>query len=133
MRIQDTGSTKIMGYVDMKPEQLKVIAEYMGYSVQESKVNSFNPVWTVGSSGVPSEPYNPLTNAEQSMELLKMLLDNNYGSLEMLGYEGRTSITFAEKIVDGWQHKRKEHYIQGDSLEQAILNAMWEHVSNEQS
>ena len=106
----------------MKPEQLKLIAEYMGYEIAENTTYLF----VIYPDETTPREFDPLFNADQSMELLKMLLDNNYGSLEMLSYEGRTSITFAEKIVDGWQHKRKEHYIQGDSLEQAILNAALE-------
>ena len=105
----------------MKHEQLKQIAEYMGYEAKINNVNSFNPIWTIGTSGVPSEPYNPLTNAEQSMEMLKMLLVREW------------QITYIKEKIE-WELagyvNRKLRICGGDSLEQAILNAAWEVARN---
>ena len=118
----------------MKLEQLKQIAKYMGY---ETKMGTGYVFIKDGvETKYPEQPslapqtitphysvFDPLTNAEQSMELLKML--------HMSGWKTAGSNLRKIHRIYNDRYDVGSILIEDESLEQAILNAAWEHISNE--
>lgn len=110
----------LKGYKGMKPEQLKQIAEWVGYeaAIKPRNVHGsvMDDVWLV----YQEMWYKPKTSADESMELLKKLLDEGW----VLDYSKKFNLyTFTQK--------RTYRVKVNESLEQAILNAAWECVKND--
>jgi hypothetical protein len=62
---------------NIKPEQLKALAERMGYEVFGVEVKRRVIVWD-GENIHTRQKYNPLTNDSQMKELMEMLLQNEW-------------------------------------------------------
>jgi len=95
----------------MKPEQLKRIAEYMGYEAWITDHALFRkPTPTVYIKGPLHSTEYTGTTPEQSMELLKMLLKNSDRE------------EFLRQLLWDIDVNNKE-------VEEIILDAAWEHIN----
>ena len=92
----------------------------MGYEIAENTTDLF----VIYPDETAPREFDPLFNADQSMDLLKMLLGKG---AQVNALDNPVAYTF-----DMYTNKRYRT-VEAESLEQAILNAVWEHVSNEQS
>lgn len=109
----------------MKPEQLKAIAKYMGYeaSIEESKFNG-EPYYRVYIKSTDPDyelqEYNPLTNAEQCLELIEKVITES-------------STTKFERFDNGatYIYPDDEEEYKGKTLPEAVLNAAWALVEAE--
>ena len=81
----------------IKPEQLKAVAEYMGYEVRESdnpKLTDRVVIWN-GKDIHTREIYNPLQNSDQCLELMEkfkicvMPAEENIFWDAYLGHDGK--------------------------------------------
>jgi len=98
----------------MKAEQLKVIAEGMGYEV--AYINTIGAVFIHGK--LPSR-YNPLTNNDQMVEIIEKLARDD--SLEIkitIGCKPLVTYNFAD------------YYI-GKTINEAVCNAAYEYFNKE--
>ena len=96
----------------MKPEQLKVIAEGMGYKIQNIDPSSVY-VKHAGFT-VYGFPYNPLTNNDQMVEVMEKL--SRHGILEIdSNIKGECFVTY------------DSHDYSGKTINEAVCNAAYDY------
>ena len=96
------------------PEQLKIIAEAMGYNITESSFGG-RAVNRLEGSGVWD--YNPSTNAEQLLEAEDYLFDGE-GAFFLTKLNGKFQVaswSFSKIVID----------CKGKTRAEAVLSAIW--------
>ena len=101
----------------MKPEQLKVIAEGMGYKFVEVVLDGVMYNWNIGFD--EAREYNPdTTNAEQCMEIMERLLIE-HGTIKFEKYKSGDV-----GMIDNW---RNDYALgEGKIINEAVCNAAYE-------